>query len=106
VWKLAKKNKLPCIPVYKYKKIGKTYPCNRSWRPIGLWDVEAPIFSRQSAHRWRWGRQPHTPAALYLPGRFLVLISVRGRLRLEGLCQLKNSMTSLSYEPATFRLVA
>jgi hypothetical protein len=26
-----------------------------SWRPIGLWDVEALTFSRQSAHRWRWG---------------------------------------------------
>jgi hypothetical protein len=32
---------------------------NRSWRPIGLWDVEAPIFSTQSAYRWR--RQPFTP---------------------------------------------
>jgi hypothetical protein len=39
--------------------------CNRPWRPIGLWDVEAPTFSRQSAHRWRWGCQPHAPAALY-----------------------------------------
>jgi hypothetical protein len=46
------------------------------------------------------------------PGRFLVLISVRGRIdamtivRLEGLGQLKNSMTSLGIEPATFRLEA
>jgi hypothetical protein len=32
----------------------RSYPCNRLWRPIGLWHVEAPIFSRQSAHRWRW----------------------------------------------------
>jgi hypothetical protein len=23
-----------------------SYPCNRPWRPIGLWDVEAPTFSR------------------------------------------------------------
>jgi hypothetical protein len=23
----------------------KSYPCNRPWRPIGLWDVEAPTFS-------------------------------------------------------------
>jgi hypothetical protein len=45
---------------------GKTmYPCNRPWRPIGLWDVEAPTFSRQSAHWWRWGCQPYALAALY-----------------------------------------
>jgi hypothetical protein len=39
-----------------------SYPCNRSWRPIGFWDVEAPIFSRQSAHRWRWGCQLYAPS--------------------------------------------
>jgi hypothetical protein len=45
------------------------------------------------------------------PGRFLVLISVRGRvdpraiIRLERLGLLKNRMTSLEFEPATFRLV-
>jgi hypothetical protein len=32
---------------------GHSYPCNRPLRPIVLWDVEAPIFSRKSAHRWR-----------------------------------------------------
>jgi hypothetical protein len=50
-------------------------------------------------------------AAIYAPGRFLVLISVRSRVdpratvRLEGLRQLKNPMTS-GIEPATFQLVA
>jgi hypothetical protein len=83
-----------------------------SWRPIRLWDVEASIFSRQSAHRWRWGCQPYTPAALYPPRRSLILISVRGWVQpraivwLEESEQLKNSTTSSRIEPATFRLVA
>jgi hypothetical protein len=44
------------------------------------------------------------------PGRFLILISVRGWgdpiVRLEGLVQLKNPMTSSGIDPVTFRLVA
>jgi hypothetical protein len=42
-----------------------SYSCNRPWRPIGFWDVEAPTFSRHLVHRWRWGCQPYAPAALY-----------------------------------------
>jgi hypothetical protein len=38
-----------------------SYPCNRPWR----WDVEVSTFSRQSTHRWWWGCQPYSPAALY-----------------------------------------
>jgi hypothetical protein len=46
------------------------------------------------------------------PGRFLILISVSGLVhpnaivQLEGLGELKNLMTLLEIEPATFRLVA
>jgi hypothetical protein len=52
------------------------------------------------------------PAALCLPGTFLVLISVRGRvynravMRLEGLGALINSMTSTEIESTAFHLVA
>jgi translation initiation factor 2 alpha subunit (eIF-2alpha) len=28
----------------------KSYPHNRPWRPIGLWDVKDPTLSKQSAH--------------------------------------------------------
>jgi hypothetical protein len=42
-----------------------SYLCSRPWRPVGLWDVEASTFSRQSAHRWRWGCQLYVPVALY-----------------------------------------
>jgi hypothetical protein len=43
----------------------QSYHCIRPWRPIGLWDVEASTFYRQSVHRWRWGCQPYMPALLY-----------------------------------------
>jgi hypothetical protein len=87
--------------------------CNRPWRPIGLWDFEAPTFSREAAHIWRWGCEPYAPAALYLPGRFLILNSIRGRvdpraiIRLAGrISQLKYLMTSLGIKHATYWLVA
>jgi hypothetical protein len=56
-------------------------------------------------------RWPYAPAALYTPGRFMVLISVRrwvdprAIVRLQGLGQLKK-YTSTALEPSTFRLVA
>jgi hypothetical protein len=48
------------------KKKKESYPCNRPWRPIGLWDVEASTFSLDN--RLTDGgkfRQPYAPAALY-----------------------------------------
>jgi hypothetical protein len=49
------------------------------------------------AYRWRWVCQPYTPTALCPPGRFLVLISLRGWVdpraivRREELGKLKDS---------------
>jgi hypothetical protein len=72
----------------------RSYPCNRPWKPMGLWDVEAPTFSLDN--RLTDGgkfvsltRRPPLP-----PGRFMVFISVRGWVepsaivRLEGLGKL------------------
>jgi hypothetical protein len=81
---------------------------------IGLWGVDNPTFSKQSAQRWRWGYQPYIPAGCTLPPeKFLVLISVRGSaylsaiMRLEGLSQLENSMTVCGIDLTTSnRLVA
>jgi hypothetical protein len=38
---------------FSKKEKRQSYPYNRPWRSIRLWDVEAPTFSRQSVHRWR-----------------------------------------------------
>jgi hypothetical protein len=60
-------------------------PCNGLWWPVRLWDVEAPTFSRQSAHRWQWGCQRYAPTSHTLSPRiFLVAISVRGRVDLSA----------------------
>jgi hypothetical protein len=56
------------IQALRYRQ---SYPYNTPQTHIGLWDVEAPTFSRQSAHRWLWRCQPYVPTALYprkIPG--------------------------------------
>jgi hypothetical protein len=88
-----------------------SYARNRPWMPVGLRDVDARTFSRQSAHR-RLRLSALCAGRLLPPGRFLVLISVKGWVdlgiivRLEGLDQLKNPVTSSGIESATFRFVA
>jgi hypothetical protein len=89
------------------KKERKSILVTGSGGPWGSQTSRFPTFSRQSAHRWRWGCQPYAPAALYPLGRFLVLFSVSGWVeprsivRLEGLGPLINPMTSSRIKPAT-----
>jgi hypothetical protein len=84
-----------------YWLVGKKvkYPCSRTWRPIELWDVEAPTFYRQSAHRWR-RCQPYAPAHPWYSG----WVDPVAIVRLEGLGELENPITLTGTEPATFRL--
>jgi hypothetical protein len=71
------------------------YPCNRPRKPIYLWNIEPPTFPRKSAHRWWWGFWALRVFRPLPPGRFIVLISVRGWVdlrvivRLEGLGKLR-----------------
>jgi hypothetical protein len=76
-------------------KIKLSYPCNKPLRPIGLYDVEDPTFSRQWALRGRLGCQPYMQAALYPQEHLLVLICVRATVRLGGLGKLKKKINDL-----------
>jgi hypothetical protein len=95
--------------IFSLSKNCKAIPVTGQEGPEGCETSRLPHFFRQAAHRWRWGCQP---AALYLPGRVLVLISFRGwvdprdLMRLEVLGHLTNAITSSGIEPATFRFVA
>jgi hypothetical protein len=58
--------------------------------PIRLWDVEAPTFFRQSAHRRLWSCQPYSPAGRPLPptpSKF----SVRSRINPRATARLDES---------------
>jgi hypothetical protein len=51
---------------------------------------DSHIFSRKSGHRWRWGYQPFEPDGRALPpGRFLVLISLRGWADLRAIVRVE-----------------
>jgi hypothetical protein len=71
----------------------------RPWRPLGLREVEAPPFS-DIRHTDGGKVVRPTRRPLFTPGRFLVLISVRGRVdtraivRLQILSKLKKSTSS------------
>jgi hypothetical protein len=56
-------HRIQFLQLTKSKK--KSYPCNRPSRPIGLWNIKAPTFPKQSAQRWRWGCHHYEQATLY-----------------------------------------
>jgi hypothetical protein len=95
--------RIPKPSVISYYK-WKSHSCNRPWRNIGLWNVEA-----STIFRCLRSCQLYSPAALY-PQKNSWYKSVRGwvdttaTLRLEGLCHLKNPLNLI--KPGTFRLVA
>jgi hypothetical protein len=74
---------------------GNLIPCNRPSRSIVFWDVEAPIFCLDNRLIDGCNVASPTRPPLYLPGRFLLLISVKGWvdprdiILLEGLGKLK-----------------
>jgi hypothetical protein len=64
------------ISLFASKKVKVSLWQAVNHRVVRCW---GSTFSRQSAQRWRWGCQAYAPASRPLPpGRFLVLISVRG----------------------------
>jgi hypothetical protein len=57
-------NERPLLRQMRVKSKGRAIPVTGRGGPR-LWDVKAPTFSRQSAHRWQWSCQPHAKATLY-----------------------------------------
>jgi hypothetical protein len=101
-----------CFIYFIKKKL--SYPCNRPWRSIGLWDAKATSYFLDN--RFTDGgevvsltrRPPFTTPRP--PGRFLVLISGRGWVdpraivQLEVLGQLKHSISHRESNPRRFGL--
>jgi hypothetical protein len=50
-----------------------SYPRNRLWRPIVLWDTEDSTFSMKSAQKRRWNCQPHGPTSFCSQGTLIRL---------------------------------
>jgi hypothetical protein len=75
------------ILYFEESKMIKSYPRNKQWRPIGLWDVKDPTLSTQPAVRLSASRTSRTllPRNIYFL-MFPVLISVRGWVNPRAFC--------------------
>jgi hypothetical protein len=87
----------------------KSYSCSRSWRPLSLWDVEAPTFSGIHAYIYALRLSALEATGGLLASRcFLVSIKDLGdprAVRLDVLAQFENPLTSSGIKFVTFRLV-
>jgi hypothetical protein len=92
------------------KNKGNAILVNRPWRPIGLWDVEAPTFSIDS--RFTDGGKVVSPTRRtpFIPHKdswysFLLRgwVDPRAIVQMDVLVKLKNS-TSSGLEPATWKV--
>jgi hypothetical protein len=92
----------------KHQKLSKRkeqkYPFNRPWRPIGIWDAEAPTSSTKSAKN---GDEVVSLTHRLPAGSCLALISLRrcvharAIVQLQVLGKLKNPMTISEIDTAT-----
>jgi hypothetical protein len=97
------------VSSFSWQKMGiKIYPCNRLWRPIELWEVEAPTFcldSSQMAVRL-WALRagcPYPQENIPVHNSVRRWVDPRAIVRLERLGKLKNP-PHWDSGSATFRL--
>jgi hypothetical protein len=75
------------------------------------WAIKAPIFTRHSAHRWRWGCQPYVLVTLYPQedswySFLLEAESTQGHSAAGRIRWIKKSNDLTGIEPMIFQLVA
>jgi hypothetical protein len=74
--------------------------------PIGLWNFEAPTYSRESSHRLRWGCQSYPPASKISDSRVRSWVDTQGHSAFGRIRSTEKNPIMLSgIEPGISRLV-